>query len=562
MMIKTIGAAVFGIGFLCSHAAAAEYQTHHQQFFYDPSSPNKRTHFDTKALTPVKEDGQQKFNWAFASTINAIDDDFRLKTAIVKLKKNLPAVKPFEFDWMKYYYAEGMESDLNVEDIYYETTGENGYVLCGQYSSPSIGSRFGFVLSVTPDGLPIQGKIYEGVAKFTSIVSNWDGTGYVVVGVTPGDTSNTERAVLVHVKKSNLLVRCGLQFQGVCEGCARINSGFNKVIRHKVRKEKLYAAVGSAFWSSDDSECSQTSDALVAVVDEECGIDFARQYGGVDPDPRFNEQALSVAPYDNNRGGLVVTGKVDIIVGCGPPIVDDVLAFKVNEDSTVGWMGHYNVGRNGSNRGTAIVLGKPANSVYIAGETKTDLFGSPSGNVATDAFLLELKKKNGNVRHVDVFGLDLLDDVDIGNGELQPGKLDLEVTDDRHAVVIGNTDHPFNNTKNRINQPYLIERYTNTEETCVDDRYRVSKEGYLFAAGANVRIVDIVPVASGFDVGYGEYVLEQKIPCPKKPSTQTDKGDPFTDDPVAGDPIAGDAILVPSVRPGRPVLDNDDYIVL
>eukprot|EP00751_Fragilariopsis_kerguelensis_P029878 CAMPEP_0170922146 /NCGR_PEP_ID=MMETSP0735-20130129/10274_1 /TAXON_ID=186038 /ORGANISM="Fragilariopsis kerguelensis, Strain L26-C5" /LENGTH=107 /DNA_ID=CAMNT_0011321499 /DNA_START=1001 /DNA_END=1324 /DNA_ORIENTATION=- len=93
-------------------------------------------------------------------------------------------------------------------------------------------------------------------------------------------------------------------------------------------------------------------------------------------------------------------------------------------------------------------------------------------NGTKDAFLLELNKKNGSVNSIDVFGL--TDGVD--NGALVPGNLNLHLTQDKHAVIMGNA-----RVENKeVSNPYLIERYEVIKETFVDERFVFKKLEYKF----------------------------------------------------------------------------------
>mmetsp|Transcript_47409 Transcript_47409/g.53824 ORF Transcript_47409/g.53824 Transcript_47409/m.53824 type:complete len:144 (+) Transcript_47409:614-1045(+) len=111
--------------------------------------------------------------------------------------------------------------------------------------------------------------------------------------------------------------------------------------------------------------------------------------------------------------------------------------------------------------------------VLVAGEATTSKFGLiEMSNGTKDAFLLELNKKNGSVNSIDVFGL--TDGVD--NGALVPGNLNLHLTQDKHAVIMGNA-----RVENKeVSNPYLIERYEVIKETFVDERFVFKKLEYKF----------------------------------------------------------------------------------
>jgi len=108
--------------------------------------------------------------------------------------------------------------------------------------------------------------------------------------------------------------------------------------------------------------------------------------------------------------------------------------------------------------------------ILVAGETETTYFQAGSSSPVTwDAFLMEINANGVGSAITDVFGF--VDGVD--NGALTPGKLDLHLTQDRHAVLMGNTK--LSPDANTTSYPMLIERYQNPATTCKDKRQRTKR---------------------------------------------------------------------------------------
>ena len=135
-----------------------------------------------------------------------------------------------------------------------------------------------------------------------------------------------------------------------------------------------------------------------------------------------------------------------------------------------------------------------------------------------DAFLLELNKNNGSQRRFEVFGLQFSTD----NGALQEGRvqgnLDLHLTRDRHAVIIGNTEYPrFSPNRPDKKYPYLIERYDTIEDTCVDVVKEVKKKTYKTQMEkVNVEEIGVKP--QQIKVKRSNQKIDRRTPCPKESS--------------------------------------------
>jgi len=514
MVLKTLFLGLLGFDFVL-HQASAQYINHHQQYFLDPTDLYNEKVFDTKALTPVQIGKKGLLDWAFASTIDEPGGD--LRALLVKLGPNFSTATPFQIEWAFQYFA-GFGVSLDVEDVYYEdNVKDEGYVLCGKYTQE--GESSGFLLRVDPQGTPITARVYNEISVFTSIVPWQNNKGYVAVGQFKEGKDNVKDAAFVSIKKKNLKVACALDMKGFFprKALGFVEGQFNKVIQYKGGKS--FAAVGDTTWQlgvagEDNSKCGRNSDVLVAVVNKKCKVDFVNQYGDSTGGNggETNERGLSIAQY-SKKGGLVITGNTNQPVfedlGCEKKNFDDTLAFRISPDGdTVEWMGQYSVSDgNLPDFGAAIQMSNSKKTpVLIAGEATTANFATNGLSKGTkDAFLLELDKKNGNVNSIDIFGL--ADDVD--NGALVPGNLDLHLSQDGNAVIMGNARIE----NEEVSNPYLIERYETVQETCFDVRLKIEKLVYKFPM-TNLTIVEKRKVKTEkLGVKELEFTLKQKIVC-------------------------------------------------
>ena len=135
-------------------------------------------------------------------------------------------------------------------------------------------------------------------------------------------------------------------------------------------------------------------------------------------------------------------------------------------------------------------------------------FFTEENKATKDAFLMELKRNNGNVKVLDIFGL--YEDID--NGALVPGNLDLHFTRDKHAVIMGNTKVPQD--PNPASHPYLIERYRKIKKRCEDIRTKTEKFEYDFPMW-EVKFDDMKSEASVLELDFKERRLKQDKVCDK-----------------------------------------------
>jgi len=113
----------------------------------------------------------------------------------------------------------------------------------------------------------------------------------------------------------------------------------------------------------------------------------------------------------------------------------------------------------------------------------------------------------GEVETTDIFGYEM----DARNGALDPGKLDLHITEDKHALALGNIvfDNEF------ASQPYLIERYKTVEKECEDTRQEAEKYEWDFPF-ADAETLDLSVTSTEFKVITYEFKLFNNITCPKE----------------------------------------------
>ena len=155
------------------------------------------------------------------------------------------------------------------------------------------------------------------------------------------------------------------------------------------------------------------------------------------------------------------------------------------------------------------MLSASRKTILVAGETNTKYLGV-NDKGTQDAFLLEVNKKNGKVKRFEVFGFEF----GTNNGALEPGNLDLHLTRDRNAVIMGNTKTKAFGDQQSHNYPYLIERYETIEEFCVDTKKNVTKKTYktrVEKVASEVQKLD----SQKFDINVKKLEMRSKIPCKK-----------------------------------------------
>jgi len=366
MSIKTLLLASIILSFGVSQASA-QY-LHHLQKFYQTLG-GLRDSLDTKALTPVKQG--RGLQWAFAASVASTQPgDTRLNSLLVKLRDNLPISDPFALDWAAEYFDPDLQATIEVQDVDYENgrRDRRGYILCGNYSSPFLPNPVGFLLRVDELGNPLLAKTYQEVSVFNSCVVKNDNNGYVAVGIAqyrndPTDPFPTTRDAVYADVDRNLQFQCALTMQGTFVntgpplGSNGIDSRWNKVIRYKSRiRGTGYAMVGDEFFNPNYQLCRLDQDVMVGLVGEQCNVQWVRQYGApLTTQQRIFETGLSIAQYDQRRGGFVVTGEwMDDPCGGPFPLAEDVLVFRLRDNGDLIWMNHYDIERGGVSSSSAM----------------------------------------------------------------------------------------------------------------------------------------------------------------------------------------------------------------
>merc|ERR1711935_71993 len=162
-----------------------------------------------------------------------------------------------------------------------------------------------------------------------------------------------------------------------------------------------------------------------------------------------------------------------------------------------------------------------------------------------DAFVLELNPSDGTVQKNEFFGLE----DDAQNGVLrQGGLLDMHLTQDGHAVVMGNVKlFPVSDTSPiNAKKPYLIERY-DTISTDPDLTEKCSLRKDIENQQINLNIADvktelIKPEAIKFKLKKVSKKWKEEVTCEKIDL-------PTSDDDVPHDDIFEDDIIAWTPKP-------------
>ena len=373
--------------------AFGQYNFQHQQFFYAPgNSVNQVARFDTKALTPVRQVGNQadKLKWTFASTYKRYpdghDDSFE-ELYITELGDNLPNSAPFNIESVRRYFEPNQIFDIDVEDIILDDTNPNNtnnwhYIVCGSTVRKTNGKREGFIMKIRyNNGAVAMRRRYPEVFTFKSIVVSPDKKGYVAVGQYQKTKISSggfvQDAVFVTVKKGNLNPICAQRTRGNFQGQGRpVYSRWNKIIQYRVPDFAtnpgltFYAVVGETEQvdpdldnedTYEDKECKKQGDVLVAMMSVEgqlddnptCSFVWDQKYGAEQfQGNNVQERGLSIAQYGvgEEEGWLVVTGNTKL--PCNADLgFNDALAFRIeakdiltsNGGTTVLWWHHFNM---------------------------------------------------------------------------------------------------------------------------------------------------------------------------------------------------------------------------
>ncbi len=118
-----------------------------------------------------------------------------------------------------------------------------------------------------------------------------------------------------------------------------------------------------------------------------------------------------------------------------------------------------------------------------------------------------MRYSNGSHRNFELFGKGEND------GGLSPGNLDLHLSPDKHAIILGNT-RSFGVTSQR---PYLIEHYFNKDERCYDKEVDVDENEYDFPQ-FEVKSMDLNPFKVYLSTESHDVNIGHEILCPKVPT--------------------------------------------
>jgi len=500
MILKSL---LFGALGLASvpNQVTAQYINHLQKYynFLQSSNEPERRIFDTKALTRVDQKEvvnvifQPLPKWTFATTASNPDTDLqnRLTMVVTRLNPNLPITNAFQFDKaFEYFVRESQKlQSIDVRDIVHEAG--FGYITCGRVIDND-GKSKGFLLKLNEKLSPTGSRFYPEVEVFESCGFHHNKKGFVAVGASP--TNDPERfgrqAIFLSVKKNLKQQLCAFNVTGVFPeidpDLYLVDNKFNKIIKYGKRNKKLHAMVGvTTAFDPANRQCTEDKDVLVMIADEKCKPLKVKlqQYGEQAPQEglAFNERGFALTAFkEGKEKGLVITGSTALSTECQQfKKWDDTLVFRVNEDLDKEWWWRYdnspkNDGLDTPDFGTAILMNDQGFAVYgidpavrerpnilVAGESESPEFVSQvvAGSIrySKDAFVMELKPENGSVLKNEIMGLQF----DSENGVLHPGKLDMHLSQDGHAVVMGNALIPEQDDTDipRPSKPYLLERY-------------------------------------------------------------------------------------------------------
>merc|ERR1711935_8396 len=179
-----------------------------------------------------------------------------------------------------------------------------------------------------------------------------------------------------------------------------------------------------------------------------------------------------------------------------------------------------------------------------------------------DAFVLELNPSDGTVQKNEFFGLE----DDAQNGVLrQGGLLDMHLTQDGHAVVMGNVKlFPVSDTSPiNAKKPYLIERY-DAISTDPDLTEKCSLRKDIENQQINLNIADvktelIKPKAIKFKLKWKSKKWKEEVTCEKIDLPTSDDDVPH-DDIFEDDIFEDDIILKPTPKPTFGDIFEDDFV--
>jgi len=471
----------------------------------------------SQALDVVDEDADI---WNYVYVANFAPPDLTShRPLLVKLSPNNPPTNPFDPIWAKYLTVSTAAGDplpelvMEAKDVHYVKSFDE-YIICGKITN-SLEYNGSFLILTNAAGNPTTSKLYRGITDLRSVVANHDGRkGYVAVGV-----SKSGAAAFLSVDAS-LDVVCAQELNGEFDTSDTVSSEFNKVIQYRSNQ---FAMAGATTKDRNNCEVADTN-VLVAIMKKNCAIKRKGHYGSSpyldtsqNPPINVSVNEIGMALVERKRPGgrgLFITGitrKAPLCDTTAKPIFEDILVFRLKRQPNflVAWMHHFDVD-NAHDIGLAIDVEETLTPkrVLVAGQSKNrflnDAITTPPKD---DVFLLDLRYNAGTYRNFELFGKNDHD------GGLYPGNLDLHLSQDKHAIILGNTRSFGNNSQ----RPYLIEHYFKKDEVCYDIEVDVDDNTYDFPQ-FDVTLEDLEPAEDYLFTESHDAKIDNKIICAKVPT--------------------------------------------
>lgn len=347
-------------GFVATTKVSAQYQSNHQQFYFDASDLSATPKPIYSQAFDVVDEDVDIWNYVFVANF-APPDLTNHRPLLVKLSPNNPSTNPFDPIWAKYLTvstAAGepvLDLEMKAKDVHYVKSLDK-YIVCGQITSaPNYNGSF--LILTNAAGNPIASKLYRGISDLRSVVADHDGgEGYVAVGV-----SRSGAAAFLSVD-ANLDVVCAQELHGEFDTFDTLSSEFNKVIQYKSNQ---FAMTGATTKDRFNCQVADTN-VLVAIMKKDCAIRRKGHYGSSPYFDTSQDPPISVSVFEYgtslverrrpNGRGLFITGltrKAPLCAAAGAtPIFEDILVFRLrrNPSFSVVWMHHFDVDNGVSTR--------------------------------------------------------------------------------------------------------------------------------------------------------------------------------------------------------------------
>ncbi len=154
-------------------------------------------------------------------------------------------------------------------------------------------------------------------------------------------------------------------------------------------------------------------------------------------------------------------------------------------------------------RGKEIVIAGQSNNQFLSGNTDPKV-------KTNDVVLLTTKRTNGALLSAELFG------GEGSEGRNRGGWIDLHLSHDateQYPIVLANTMQTWPSAG--INNPYLIERYDDTEKNCYDTDVEVKAQKYKAKQGL-VKEWALDVHSPEMDIKGKKVDIKQRIICDKK----------------------------------------------